>query len=58
MKIEKVKNLVTNLHNKTEYAHNKLKQALNYGSVLKRLHKIIKFKLKAWLKSYIEMKQN
>ena len=35
-----------------------LKQALNYGSVLKRLHKIIKFKLKAWLKSYIEMKQN
>ena len=32
-----------------------LKQALNHRLVLKKLHRIIKFKQKAWLKSYIDM---
>ena len=35
MKIEKVENLVANLHNKTEYVHiRNLKQALNHRFVL------------------------
>ena len=35
MKIEKVENLVANLHNKTEYVHiRNLKQALNHRLVL------------------------
>ena len=33
----------------------KLKQALNQGLILKKLHRFIKFKQKAWLKSYIDM---
>ena len=57
MKTEKVKKLVANLHDKTEYvAHiRNLKQTLNYGLVLKKVHRIIKFNQKAWLKPYIDM---
>ena len=33
----------------------KFKQALNHGLVLKKLHKINKFRQKAWLKSHITM---
>ena len=45
------------LHNKKEYVvHIKsLKQALNNGLKLKRVHRIIEFSQKAWLKSYIDM---
>ena len=32
-----------------------LKQALNSGLVLKKVHKLIKFNQKAWLKSHIDM---
>ena len=32
-----------------------LKQALNHGLVLKKLHRIINFKQKAWLKTYIDI---
>ena len=32
-----------------------MKQALNHGSVLKILHRIVQLKQKAWLKSYINM---
>ena len=32
-----------------------LKQALNQGFVLKKVHRIIKLNQKAWLKSYIDM---
>ena len=32
-----------------------LKQALNYGLVLKKLNKVIKFIQGAWLKPYIDM---
>ena len=40
MKIEKIRKLVANLHDKTEYVtHIKnLKQALNDGLVLKKIH--------------------
>ena len=32
-----------------------LKQALNHGLKLKRVHRIIEFNQKAWLKPYIDM---
>ena len=43
MKIEKVEKLVTNLHDKTEYVIHirNLKQALNHGLVLKKVHRVI-----------------
>ena len=58
MKIEKVEKLVANLHDKTEYVMQirNLKQALNRGLFLKKMHRIIEFKQKAWLKSYIGIK--
>ena len=60
MKIEKVKKLLANIDDKTEYVIyiRNLKQALNHGLVLKKLHRIIEFKEKAWLKSCIDMNTN
>ena len=57
MKIEKVRKLVANLLDKTEYAIHiiNLKQALNHRLVLKKVHKAIKFNQNAWLKTYIDM---
>ena len=54
MKIEKVAKLVPNLYEKTEYVIQikNLRQALNHGLV-KKLHRIVNFNQKAWLKSYI-----
>ena len=34
---------------------NSLKQALNHGLKLKKIHRIIQFNQKAWLKPYIDM---
>ena len=44
IKIEKVKKLVTNLHDKTEYVIHirNLKQTLNHALSLKKAHKAIK----------------
>ena len=52
MRIEKVEK-----PDKTEYVIHirNLKQALNHGLVLKKVHRIINFNKKAWLKSYIDM---
>ena len=57
MKIARLKKLVTNLHNKTEYVIHirNLKQALNHGLILKKVHRVIQFNQKAWLKPYIDM---
>ena len=57
MKIEKVGQVVANLHDKTEYLIHirNLKPTLNDGLVLKN-DIIIKFNQQAWIKSYIEMK--
>ena len=56
MEINKCKKLVCNLSNKKKYiVHiNSLKQALNHGLKLKKIHKIIEFNQKAWLKPYID----
>ena len=50
MKIEKVKKLLANLRNKTEYVIfiKKIKQALNHGLFLKKLHRVVKFKIIYW----------
>ena len=46
-----------NLHNKKKFVvHIKsLKQALNHGLKFKKVHRIIQFNQKAWLKPYIDM---
>ena len=59
MKIEKVEKLEANLNGKTEYViHINLKEALNCGLVLKKVHRVIKFNQNAWLKPYIDMNTN
>ena len=57
MKIDKCKKLVCDLHNKKKYVvHIKsLKQALNHGLKLKRVHRVTEFNQKAWLKPYSDM---
>ena len=57
MKIDKCKKLVCNLLNKKKYVVyiNSLKQALNHGLKLKKIHRVIEFSQKAWLKPYIDM---
>ena len=57
MEVNKCNKLVCNLFNKKKYvAHiNALKQALNHGLKLKRIHRVIEFNQEAWLKPYIHM---
>ena len=57
MEVNKCKKLICNLFNKEKYvAHiNALKQALNHGLKLKKIHRIIEFNQEAWLKTYIDM---
>ena len=57
MEMDKCKKLVCNLLNKKKYVvHiNSLKQALNHGLKLKKIHRVIEFNQKAWLKPYIDM---
>ena len=49
--------LVTNLHDKTKYdIHIRIfKQALTHGLIMKKVHRVIKFNQRAWLKPYFEM---
>ena len=56
-KIGKCNQLVCNFHDKKNYVvHIKaLKQALNHGLILKKVHRVIQFNQKAWLKPYIDM---
>ena len=57
MEINKCKKLVCNLSNKKKYVThiNSLKQALNHGLKLKKIHRVIEFNQKDWLKPYIDM---
>ena len=55
MKIEKVEKFIANLDHKTEYViHIKnLGQALNHKLFLKKVHRVITFSQKTWLKPHI-----
>ena len=57
MKVNECKKLVCNLRNKKKYVVHirSLKQALNNGLKLKKVHRIIEFNQEAWLKPYIDM---
>ena len=60
IKFEKVGKLLTNLHDETEcviHIRNS-KQALNHGLILKKVHRLIKFNQRAWLKPYIDINTN
>ena len=55
-KIKKVHKLVTTLDDKERYIVyiSALKQALDHGLKLKKVHRVIEFKQQAWLKPYID----
>ena len=57
MKINKCTKLVCNLHDKENYPVHvlALKQALNHGLKLTKVHNLIEFRQKHWLKPYIDM---
>ena len=56
-KLQKVEKLVCSIEDKEEYViHTRaLKKALNNGLKLKKVHRVIKFQQKAWLKLYNDM---
>ena len=51
-KIEKYTKLVCSIHDKENYVVHirALKQALSHGLILKKVHRVIQFNQKAWLK--------
>ena len=57
MEVNNCKKLICNLFNKKKYVVyiNSLKQALNHGLKLKKIHRVIEFNQKEWLKPYIDM---
>ena len=56
-KVEKVEKLICSIEDKEKYVIHirALKQALNHGLKLKKVHRAIQFIQKDWLKSYIVM---
>ena len=55
-KVEKVEKLICSIEDKEYVIHIRaLKQALNHGLKLKKVHRVIQFNQKAWLKPYIDM---
>ena len=56
IRVSRVEKLVPNLHDKKKYViHVKtLKQALDHGLVLEKIHRVIQLKQFAWMKKYIE----
>ena len=56
-KINNIEKLVTNLYDKNEHVIHirNLKQALTHGLIMIKVHRVIKFNKKDWLKSDIDM---
>ena len=57
MKINKCSKFVCNLYDKNNYVVHirSLKQILDHGLILKKVHRVIQFNQEAWLKEYIHM---
>ena len=57
MKINKCKKLAFNLYDKRSHVVHirSLKQVLNHGLILKKVHRAIQFNQEAWLKPYIDI---
>ena len=57
MKINKCNKLVYNVYDKNNYVVHirSLKQALDHGLILNKIHKVTQFNQEAWLKEYIDM---
>ena len=57
MKIDKTQKLVCNLRDKKKYVVHIsiLKEALNHGLKLKKVHRVMEFNQEAWLKKYIDI---
>ena len=54
MKINKCNKLVYNFYDKKNFVYiRSLKQALNHGLILKKVHRVIHFNQEAWLEPYI-----
>ena len=53
---KKCNKLVCNLYDKKEFLLHirALEEALNHGLVLKKVHRVIKFNQKAWLRQHIK----
>ena len=56
-KVERVEKLICSIEHKEKYVIHirALKQALNHGLVLRKVHRVIQFKQKSWLESYIDI---
>ena len=56
-KVNKCEKPICSIEEKEKYVAQirALKQALNHGSILKRVHRVIKLTQRAWLKPYIDM---
>ena len=56
-KINKTNKLITCIEDKEKYVVHisALKQALNHGLVLKKVHRVIQFYQEVWMKTYIDM---
>jgi len=57
MRLGKVEKLVCSIFDKKRYVVHidTLKQAMEHGLVLRKIHRVIKFKQKAWLEPYIHL---
>ena len=57
LKVNKVDKLIPNLRNKVSYVihYENLKQYLNLGLTLTKIHRGVKFNERAWLKDYIQL---